>query len=154
MCVRPSVRMPHLGSQWKNFRAIWYWRLLRNSFEQNLNLIKIVLKYRALCKYIADRHTKYSIARLQCKMNTLLLFYGKTFSIFVLLNRNVWLKETQRTHCCITTSTMVTRLFQKLHYTCSSYLALCWLYIGTVRQHMLQTLFCGFVRFIVLTSRD
>ena len=38
--VRLSVHMPHLGSQWMNFRAVRYWRLLRNSFQKIQTCLK------------------------------------------------------------------------------------------------------------------
>jgi len=38
MCVRPSVRMEKLGSNWADFNEIWYLNIFRKTAEKNIQV--------------------------------------------------------------------------------------------------------------------
>jgi len=109
--VRPSARIYHLASYWKNFRNISYLGLLRNSFKKIIILLKLDKNYGALTRrpnYVYILHSDIKSSN-NIKVKSSLLFHRNGFIMYTvassIVTKYTWLtitysSTTHVTHCC------------------------------------------------------
>ena len=107
----PSVRLYQRGSDWTDLPEIWYWELLRKSTEKLLMWLKSDQNMghftrRPKSVYIADSSTKYSPAREQCRVKSLLRFHGNNEHIFYCWQLHVG-QQYKGTYCCVSMEQML-----------------------------------------------